>query len=426
VTATAEVPIVSASSPVPAGRRWVQLLRLATALCAANYARTAVSPLQEEIRVALSLSDNQMALLQGPAMALPLLLAAIPLGVLVDRYSRSRLLWIFTLFTVLGGVLTAMAGSFATLFGARCLVGLSAYGISIVVFSLLADLYDPACRGRATMVVTIGEVGGASAAFALGGALLAIPGLGGDSGKLAMLCLTAPLVLVTLLMGTAREPARAEVSISRPSARETCAELWRYRAAFAPLLTGKVMVGTAYGAVLIWAAPMLSRDFALAPDRIGSIMATGLLVSGISGPIVGGVLADICQRTGGPRRTMLALSGLGLLSALAGCFAASPGVATVGVLLVAFMTTISVVGVMEMTLTTVVIPNELRGLCLSVLVAAGLVIGVGLAPVAVSLLSGVLGGSAMIGRSLSVICVMTGVLGSGTFAFASRYVPQTV
>lgn len=420
VSEAANVPILSAV-PVASTRRWGQLALLALALSAANYSRTALGPLQEQIRVALGLSDNQIALLQGPAMALPLLICAVPLGILVDRYARNRLLWIFALCSTAGGVLTAAAASFAMLVAARCIAGLAAYATSIVVFSLLADLYSAENRGRATMVVTIGEVAGASAAFAFGGALLTLPGPSHHSWQVALLCLTAPLLPVTLTLLRMREPERTGVVVSRPSARQTCVELWRYRASFAPLLAGKVMVGTAYGAVLIWAAPALSRSFNLSPERVGSILATTLLIGGLSGPVLGGFLADVCQRTGGPARTMLALTGLGLLAALSGCFAILPGPAEASALLIAFMTTVAVTGVTEMTLTTVIVPNELRGLCLSVLVATGLIVGVGAAPLTVSLLSGFIGGPVTIGKALCIVCVLTGVLGSITFALAGRY-----
>jgi hypothetical protein len=65
---------------------------------AGAYARTAMSPLQETMRVALGLSDNQMASLQGPALALPLMLVAVPLGVLIDSRSRVRMLLVLAAF----------------------------------------------------------------------------------------------------------------------------------------------------------------------------------------------------------------------------------------------------------------------------------------------------------------------------------------
>src|SRR5262249_39651885 len=160
----------------------------------------------------------------------------------------------------------------------------------------------------------------------------------------------------------------------------------------------------------------LSRSFGLHPGRIGAMMALALLVGGIVGPMAGGILADSCQRSGGPRRTMTALSVLALLGAPAGCFAASPGVMTAGLMLALFLLIGSAISVRVAALSVVVIPNELRGLCMSVEFAAGALFGLGLAPMPVSLLSGARGGPAAIGKALSIVCAVTGLLGATLFA----------
>jgi MFS family permease len=404
-------------------RRSVQFLLLTIAATAALFARTAVSPLQETMRIALSLSDNQMAVLQGPALALPVVLAAIPLGLLIDRYSRVRLLFIFAVSAMVGTVLTALASHFAVLFLARCLIGLTVTATGTAAFSLLADLYAPAQRGRASMMVVIGQFAGMAAAFALGGALLAMTGSAPNGWRWAMLWLAAPLVAVIFLILAMREPPRTGVALQNPSAREAFAELWRYRAVIAPLMAGLIMAEIAVGAVLVWAAPTLSRSFALAPDRIGAIMFTVVLTSGILGSITGGVLADLCQRAGGPRRTMSALGGLALLTVPAGFFAVVPGVGPASVLLFILMTIVGAILVTAVALFTIVIPNELRGLCLSAMTGANVFFGVALAPVTVSLLSGAIGGPATIGRALAIVCVAAGLLGAATFAFGRRYFP---
>jgi predicted MFS family arabinose efflux permease len=103
-------------------RRGLQLLLLSIALISAVYAKMALGPLQETLRGALSLDDNQIALLQGPALAFPMLLIAVPLGLIIDRRSRVKLLFFLALFALLGSLLTAVAPNFAVLFAARALV----------------------------------------------------------------------------------------------------------------------------------------------------------------------------------------------------------------------------------------------------------------------------------------------------------------
>jgi len=406
-------------------RRAFQLLLLTFAAAAGMYARTAFSPLQETMRTALALSDNEMALLQGPALALAFVIGTIPLGIAVDRYLRVRLLLIFAAANVVGTVLTALSSNFTLLFLARSLIGLTNAASSVVAVSLIADLYPPAQRGRAIMVVVMGIHGGASIAFALGGSLIALPDAGPNGWRWAMLWLTVPLILVVFALLALREPPRTSVAVANPSVRDTFGELWRYRAVLVPLLSGIVLAEVGLQAVLIWAAPALSRRFTLPPDHIGSIMATGLMVSGLVGPIAGGILADFCQRTGGPRRTISVLSGLALLSAPAGLFAIVPEVAVASALLALFMTIIGVLLVMSPTLVTIVVPNEVRGLCVSAMSAGNVFFGIALAPVAVSLLSGALGGPSTIGTSLALVGVTACGLASVTFAIGTRRFPRT-
>lgn len=411
-------------TPPLIARRGFQLVTLAFAMALAGYVRTAVSPLQEAMRVALSLSDNHMAVLQGPIIGIPVVLASIPLGVLIDRHTRVRLLMALVVLSIAGSLLTAAASNFGVLLLGRCLAGTTGLAILPVVFSLLADLYPPAQRGFAITVAIIGQVAGNSAAFALGGEFMAMSDAGAAGWRWAMYALVVPMIPVLLMMLALREPTRAEVQIRSPSASQVWRELQRYRGQIAPLAIGIVLAEVAIGAIIIWAAPMLSRRYGLPPDQIGAIMGTGMLISGILGPCLGGPLADLCQRTGGPRRTVVVLFVLALLSVPAGLFAFVPGAALASVLLIFSMTVLLALVVMGMALFTLAIPNEIRGLCMSMLVAAEILFALAVGPPAVSLVSGALGGPEMIGKALSIVCVAAGALGAVSFLLGWRNFPR--
>src|SRR5690606_26414627 len=127
-----------------------------------------------------------------------------------------------------------------------------------------------------------------------------------------------------------------------------------------------VVIEIGIGAALVWTVPTLARGFALAPDEIGAIMSLALLVGGLAGPVLGGILADAGQAKGGPRLTMALLSVAAGLSVVAGLFPLAPTPWMLGTGLVVFVTLIMVVIVIATTLFTLAIPNELRGLCMSV------------------------------------------------------------
>jgi MFS family permease len=403
-------------------RRSVQLFLLAIATSAGVYARTAVGPLQEAMRVSLMLSDNQMALLQGPALALPVAIAAAPVGWVIDRYSRVRLIFVCAVSVFAGSLITALASNFALLFAARSLVGLAGPAIWMAAMSLLADLYASTQRGRANMVVVVGQCGGNSAAFALGGTLLALFGPGLNSWRYALLGLSTPLAVIALLTLMMREPQRTEVNIERPSVRQASAELWQYRAVILPILVGLSMLGVAEGAAVTWVAPTLARRFDLGPERIGAVMGIVLLASGVLGPIAGGILADVCQRSGGTRVSVVVLSGLALLTVPAGLFGVAGSSTLASGLFFMLMTLGGAIIVAGTTLFTVVIPNELRGVCMALVSASFMLLGFGVAPVVVSALSGAMGGIPMIGEALAWVSVAAGLCCAAAFAVGIRYV----
>jgi len=377
------------------------------------------------MRAALELSDNQVALMQGPAVALSIMAGAIPIGLLVDRYCRARLLLVFVALDLAGSILTGLSSEFIMLFVARSVVGLAETGSLIAAFSLVADLSLPAQRGRASMVIGGGSELSAPVAFAVGGALLAHFGASANAWREAMLWMTIPpIAVIAVLMLRLPEPPRTGVIVKNPPLRAALARLWPHRSLFLPLLVGRCTVWVADGATVIWATPYLSRTYGLSPDRIGQIMGVVMLVTSIGSTLAGGFLADLCHRAGGPRTTMRALSAVALLSVPASLFGLSPNVTVAAALLGVFILLGFVTNMAGSALSTIVIPNEVRGTFLSMTMVFGSSFGVALAPMLVSWLSGELGGPQMVGRALMVVCVTFSVLATATFAIGSHFFPR--
>lgn len=410
-------------------QRLLQLLLLAVAAWAVIYMRFALGPLQESLRRDLGLTDNQIAWLLGPAVAVPLALCAIPAGLIVDRYSRAPLFMIFLVIACGATVLTAVTSSLPLLILGRILVGMTVAVILVAAFSLVADLYEPSQRGRATMVLLIGEIGGAPAAFALGGTLLGMGGsityFGLEGWRWALLWMSAPLLVCALLMIGLREPPRTGVIVKKPPLRKVFPELWRYRGVVGTLLVARIMAWVGDGAVLIWGAPTFERNFGLSPQETGAIMAMVLLISGIVGPMLGGPLADFCQRRGGPRRTIAILSFLMLLSAPAALFGIMPSVTLASIALTVFLSVGFTGAAAGMAVATVIIPGEVRGLYISITFALGSLFSFALAPVLVSGLSTALGGQSMVGHALAIVGGITAVIGAIVFGVGRKNFPGT-
>jgi predicted MFS family arabinose efflux permease len=413
----------SGSVPAPAlwGKRLIlQLFALATAMAAAGYVRTAVSPLQESIRVALSINDNQMALLQGAAIALPITLAAVPLGLLIDRINRARLLVALISISGVGSILTALAPDFEILLIGRAIAGVAALSVVSVVYSLLADICAPEQRGRAIIFVIAGQVIGTSVAFGLGGFLLAMAGENGSNWRHVMLWLTCPILPLLIALGFFREPQRLGVTGKMARFRDLGRDLRGSRSAILLLGLGIVMAEIPVGAALVWSAPMLARQFAASPEQVGGMMAIAMLVSGLAGPFLGGVFIDYLLSRSTLRSATAILALVIFLGSPFALFALVKGAALAGVLLIADITVTLAAAVMGMSLFTTVVPGAARGLCVSILMAAVLLFSLGVGPSAVSLLSGVLGGEARVGLALSTVCLLAGLLAAVCYLASSR------
>lgn len=408
--------------PAQDSKRWFQLLLLALAAMVGLFGRNALGPLQERISSDLALSDNQMAFLQGPALGIPLLIVLIPLGLAIDRHRRVPFLFGAVLLGVAGMGLTAIAPDFATLVVARGLAGLASPCTAIIAYSLLADLCPPAQRGRATMLVSLGETMGASGSFALGGLLSDFfsTSHGWRAAMLGMAALVAPIVVAMLFLN---EPLRNRTTTRPPPLGTVWPELKRHRGVIATLVVGTTLVNVADGAALVWVNPMLIRNFHLTDAGAGAVMATALLFGGLIGPVVGGFAADLCQRSGGSRRVVLLMIVLALLSLPAGLFPLIPGISGASLALSAFLTIGITMTIVVTAALLVVVPSELRGLCVSLLLATGAIFGLGLAPLLVSLLSGPMGGERAIGNALAVVLALANIVGTGVFVLGLRFFP---
>jgi predicted Co/Zn/Cd cation transporter (cation efflux family) len=73
----------------------------------------------------------------------------------------------------------------------------------------------------------------------------------------------------------------------------------------------------------------------------------------------------------------------------------------------------------------VLIPNELRGLCIGAFIAIAGLIGFGLAPTLVAAVSGVMGGEQHLGPALALVGVCVSLLSFLSFWIAMRRAPRS-
>jgi MFS family permease len=150
-------------------RRGLTLFLLTAAYFFSYMDRSIVAILQELIRHDLKLSDTQLALVGGLAFALFYAFLGIPVAWLADRWSRKKIIAISLALWSAMTALTGLANNFSHLLLARIGVGVGEAGSSPPSHSMIADLYPPEKRAGAMAIYTLGVVLGAAGGAIIGG-----------------------------------------------------------------------------------------------------------------------------------------------------------------------------------------------------------------------------------------------------------------
>jgi MFS family permease len=182
-------------------------------------------------------------------------------------------------------------------------------------------------------------------------------------------------------------------------------------------------LGMINAATAAWTVPALSRTFALPWDHSSSAMAMATLLSGIFGPIIGGLLADYASRSGGARRAVWSLVLMLGLAVPTGAFSVTSTFMAATVLLTGLLVLTNAAVVVCTVTATTVIPSEARALSLTFASAVGLLCQ-GFAPVAVSLGAAHFAGNEGLGRSLALVCATLGSAGAVVLFLARHLYPR--
>lgn len=413
----------------PFSRLLPTLILFAFVVALGQQALAQFSLVQDSAKAAMGLSDEDLGLIQALGAAVPMLLLSIPIGILVDRTNRMRLVIILATVWAVGTIGTAFAGSVTTLIFARMAAGVGATGAVTAIISIAADLCAPAQRGRSMLILTVGKSAGMAAAIGVGGLVLKLLGTDGLWGLPSWKALLVLLGLVSLatvaLLFTQREPARREV-LAGPGApfRTVARELWSRRIFLIPLFVGQIGVTMADASAGTFVAPILSRNYGIPPEAASWVGAV-LFATGLAGSIAGGVLADIGHRSGkqgGILYGAIIAAAVGIPGAF---FSVAPNVTTLGAGLGLLMFCGTITGLITAVAITVLLPNELRGLCIGAFLSLAGLIGFGLAPWLVTKMSVPLGGEKHLGEALAILSVAVSIASVFAFWLAARRAPHS-
>jgi MFS family permease len=401
-----------------------------TALYACSFIdRQVMGLLVGPIRHDLGISDTQMSLLLGPAFAVFFALVSLPMGRLVDRVRRTRFIAAGVALWSLMTAGSGLAASYGQLFALRMGVGIGEATLSPAAYSLAADHFPKRRLGLALAVYGLGVPVGSGLAYVIGGVVvkaamaspdLSLPLVGPlQPWQAVFLVVGLPGLLLALLTLTVREPPRSGARAEAASAagQGLIAQLRRHPRAYACHILGfstNALFG--FGAAA-WMPTLFIRLHHVEVQTVGIIFGTGLVVFGISGTLFWGTLHDRIARRGRTDAALLVGMTIALLAPLFAVTAAlAPRLPVATAALFAFSFVGGAWSGPAAAALQVITPNRLRGQVSALYLFGINVLGLGLGPPAVALVSdGLFQRDSALGWSIAVVGAATATVATLLF-----------
>lgn len=236
----------------------------------------------------LKLSDAEFGAIGGIAFAILYSVLGVPLAMLADRTSRSKVIAgavaVWSAFTALCGTAT----SFGQLFLFRLGVGVGEAGGVAPAYALIADYFPPRRRARALAIFSLGIPLGLASGTLIGAylaswvswrAAFVVMGIAG--------LMLAPIMLIFVRDLPRKQPAPGDqLPLSRAfpiiAAKPT---FW--------LMAGAASCSSLAGyGLALWVPSVLERSFGFSLIERGHFLASVFLIGGTTGVFMGGWLAD--------------------------------------------------------------------------------------------------------------------------------------
>lgn len=345
--------------------------------------------LMESIKLDLQLTDTQLGFVTGIAFAVFHAVAGVPIARWADRGDRVTItslaigLWSLTTMACL------LVTNFTQLLLVRIAAGVGDAGCQPPIYSILGDYFkNPAERTRAFYVFEAAVPLASAIAFLAGGWLNEVVGW-----RAAMLLLGVPgLFLAMVVRLTIREPRRTSV-VAEPSRavpfRRVLERLWR-QPSCRHMTLGLVMIFILGQGVVGWQSVFMIRTHGMATGELGLWMAGIHVLGAFVGLAAGGYVLN--RWFADAPRTQLRLAAVAVASGLPFylTFLLAPSkVFALGVLIPHVIIFAGFTPTMFILLQRLV-PDTMRASTMMLMLFFANLIGMGLGPQAVGILSDLL------------------------------------
>ena len=283
------------------GQAWYTLAVLTLANVCGLVDRQVIALLVEPIKRDLLISDTQVSLLMGLSFVLFYSVLGVPVGALVDRYSRRRIVATGALLWSGMTVLCGFAQSFGQLLVLRMGVGVGEATLGPSAVSLLSDVFPRERRARAMSVFALGTFLGSGIAYAIGayvagvstgGMTVPLPFFGPiRSWQVVFLIVGAPGLVVGALALTMHEPQRGARS-APASPREVFDYVRIHRRTLATLAFGFACSSAVNYGIAAWLATFFVRTHGWTATEAGTLQGLLTMTFGVLGALTGGWLTD--------------------------------------------------------------------------------------------------------------------------------------
>jgi MFS family permease len=334
-------------------------------------------------------------------------------------------------------VVSGFATSYRELVLARFGVAIGEAALAAPAASLLADYFPASRRATALSVYSLGIFLGAGLANLAGGAVIArlgddatvtLPLAGAIRAWQAVFVIVGvPGLLVAALMATVREPPRREVGadgVTGHSLREVVAYLRDNQRTFVTHNLGYALLALVNYGTAAWLPTHLMRSYGWSAGRAGITLGTLTITVGVAGVIIGGRVADAMLARGRADAKVR----VGIIAAVANLvfglgYALAPTAELAVAALVPYNFFASFAFGAAVAAVQEVVPNRMRAQAAALYVTVITLVGLGLGPSIVGLLTDrVFGEDSAVRYSLAVITAVgltasASVLASGLAAY---------
>jgi MFS family permease len=396
--------------------------------------RSMLNFLVDPVRQSLKISDVQISLLQGLSYSVFYVSAGLLLGLIADRTARIRLLMIGSLLWSAATIAGGLAASFAWMFLARMMVGFGEATLGPCAMPLISDSFTPARRGRPLSLHLLGgSIASGLAAWAIGwvlkqaprGTFRLIPGLAHAAPwRIAFVLAGALGAFLVIALACQREPPRRGVAVNTSGNTSLGPILDYFRlnwAVFLQIYLAFALFSVAGYGTVNWGVAVLTRQFGLGEAAAVQSLGTTFFIAGAIGALATGQILDmpIISREPGAKLLLMALLPLGMLPATAMTLAPSGRLAILALsslILISPMVSITMLRTLSE-----LMPNDMRGLSVSLMSFAGTMIGGVFGPLLIALCTEhFLGDERKIGLGVLIIAVPAVLLTSLFYIGARR------